>query len=173
MDICVYMSQNFGFISFPDQLTTGSSIMPHKKNPDVFELIRGKCNKIQSLHTEMVLITNNLPSGYHRDFQLLKEHSISAFHEVEDILDIFNYAIKQIIIKDIDLQDEKYQYLFTVDSMNTLVMDGHSFRDAYQQVGAQVQSGTYNPESAKEHTHIGSMGNLCLDKIREKFDLIK
>lgn len=173
MDVCVYMSQNFGFISFPDQLTTGSSIMPHKKNPDVFELIRGKCNKIQSLYTEMVLITNNLPSGYHRDFQLLKEHSISAFHEVENILDIFNYAIKQIIIKDIDLQDEKYQYLFTVDSMNTLVMDGHSFRDAYQQVGAQVQSGTYSPESAKEHTHIGSMGNLCLDKIREKFDLIK
>lgn len=171
MDICVYMSQNFGFISFPDQLTTGSSIMPHKKNPDVFELIRGKCNKIQSLYTEMLLITNNLPSGYHRDFQLLKEHSISTFHEVENILDIFNYAIKQIIIKDIDLQDEKYQYLFTVDSMNTLVMDGHSFRDAYQQVGTQVQDGTYSPESAKEHTHIGSMGNLCLDKIREKFDL--
>lgn len=171
MDICLYMSQNFGFISFPDKLTTGSSIMPHKKNPDVFELIRGKCNKIQALHTEMLLITNNLPSGYHRDFQLLKEHSITAFEEVKQILDIFEYAIKQIKIQDIDLHDEKYQYLYTVDSINTLVINGLSFRDAYQQIGAQVQSGTYTPEQAKEHTHIGSLGNLCLDKIREKFDL--
>ncbi|WP_299685118.1 argininosuccinate lyase [uncultured Dokdonia sp.] len=170
MDICLYMSQNFGFISFPDQFTTGSSIMPHKKNPDVFELIRGKCNKIQSLHTEMLLITNNLPSGYHRDFQLLKENSITAFQEVKEVLDIFNYAIQQIIIKDIDLQDEKYQHLFTVDSINTLVMNGHSFRDAYQQIGSQVQAGTYSPESAKSHTHMGSMGNLCLDKIQQKMD---
>ncbi len=120
MDICLYMSQNFGFISFPDELTTGSSIMPHKKNPDVFELIRGKCNKIQALHTEMLLITNNLPSGYHRDFQLLKENMINAFEDVKDILDIFNYAIQQVIVKDIDLTDEKYQYLFTVDSINNL-----------------------------------------------------
>lgn len=170
MDICLYMSQNFGFISFPDQLTTGSSIMPHKKNPDVFELIRGKCNKIQSLHTEMLLITNNLPSGYHRDFQVLKEHSITAFYEVEEILDIFNYAIQQIIIKDIDLKEEKYQYLFTVDSINTLVMNGLSFREAYQEIGAQVQAGTYSPASAKAHTHIGSMGNLCLEEIRKKFE---
>ncbi|WP_299210590.1 argininosuccinate lyase [uncultured Dokdonia sp.] len=169
MDICLYMSQNFGFISFPDALTTGSSIMPHKKNPDVFELIRGKCNKIQALHTEMLLITNNLPSGYHRDFQLLKEHSITAFEDVIEILTIFEYAIKQIKILDIDLSDEKYHYLYTVDSINTLVINGDSFRDAYQKVGAQVQSGTYTPADAKEHTHIGSMGNLCLDKIREKF----
>jgi argininosuccinate lyase len=171
MDICLYMSQNFGFITFPDALTTGSSIMPHKKNPDVFELIRGKCNKIQALHTEILLITNNLPSGYHRDFQVLKEHGITAFQEVMEILDIFNYAIKQIKILDIDLNDEKYQYLYTVDSINTLVMEGHSFRDAYQQVGAQVQSGTYTPADAKEHTHIGSMGNLCLEKIKEKMNL--
>ncbi|MFC4635029.1 argininosuccinate lyase [Dokdonia ponticola] len=170
MDICLYMSQNFGFITFPDALTTGSSIMPHKKNPDVFELIRGKCNKIQALHTEMLLITNNLPSGYHRDFQLLKEHSITAFEEVIEILTIFEYAIKQIQILDIDLTDEKYQYLYTVDSINTLVINGASFRDAYQEVGAQVQSGTYTPATAMAHTHIGSMGNLCLDKIQKKWD---
>ena len=170
MDICLYMSQNFGFISFPDELTTGSSIMPHKKNPDVFELIRGKSNKIQSLYTEMLLITNNLPSGYHRDFQLLKENMIAAFEDLKDILDIFNYAIQQIIVKDVDLNDEKYQYLFTVDSINNLVVDGMSFREAYQQVGGEVQSGTYKPDLGKQHSHVGSIGNLSLDKIREKFD---
>ena len=169
MDICLYMSQNFDFISFPKELTTGSSIMPHKKNPDVFELIRGKCNKIQALHTEMLLITNNLPSGYHRDFQLLKENIINAFEDVKDILDIFNYAIQQIIVKDIDLNDEKYKYLFTVDSINNLVVDGMSFRDAYKKIGEQVQAGTYKAGITKRHTHIGSIHNLCLDKIREKF----
>ena len=169
MDICLYMSQNFDFISFPDELTTGSSIMPHKKNPDVFELIRGKCNKIQAFHTEMLLITNNLPSGYHRDFQLLKENVINAFEDVKDILDIFNYAIQQVIVKDIDLNDDKYKYLFTVDSINNLVVDGQSFRDAYQQIGAQVQSGTYKPDMSKKHSHIGSIHNLCLEDIRNKF----
>jgi argininosuccinate lyase len=169
MDICLYMSQNFGFITFPDELTTGSSIMPHKKNPDVFELIRGKCNKIQALHTEMLLITNNLPSGYHRDFQLLKENIINAFEDVKDILDIFNYAIEQIIIKDVDLKDDKYKYLFTVDSINNLVVSGMSFRDAYKGIGSQIQSDTYQPELGQEHSHIGSIHNLCLDKIRDKF----
>ena len=169
MDICLYMSQNFGFISFPDELTTGSSIMPHKKNPDVFELIRGKCNKIQALYTEMVLITNNLPSGYHRDFQLLKENMISAIEDVKDILDIFNYAIQQVDVKHIDLNDKKYQYLFTVDNMNTLVEQGMSFREAYQNIGKEVQEGTYKPDTSKRHTHIGSIGNLSLDSIREKF----
>jgi len=169
MDVCLYMSQNFDFISFPDDLTTGSSIMPHKKNPDVFELIRGKCNKIQALHTEMLLITNNLPSGYHRDFQLLKENSINAFEDVKDILDIFNFSIQQIILKDIDLNDEKYQYLFTVDSINNLVVDGLSFREAYQQIGAQIQSGNYKPDMSKQHSHIGSIGNLCLKQIKDKF----
>ncbi|MCF6294648.1 MAG: argininosuccinate lyase [Flavobacteriaceae bacterium] len=169
MDICLYMSQNFDFISFPDALTTGSSIMPHKKNPDVFELIRGKCNKIQALHTEMLLITNNLPSGYHRDFQLLKENMITAFEDVNDILDIFNYAIQQVIVKEIDLKDEKYKHLFTVDSINNLVVEGLSFREAYQQIGEEVKTGTYKPEPSKQHTHIGSIHNLCLDKIREKF----
>ncbi|WP_026777869.1 argininosuccinate lyase [Polaribacter sp. Hel_I_88] len=169
MDVCLYMSQNFGFISFPDELTTGSSIMPHKKNPDVFELIRGKCNKIQALHTEMVMITNNLPTGYHRDFQLLKENIIAAFEDVKDILDIFNYSIQQVIVKDIDLNDEKYQYLFTVDSINNLVVEGMSFREAYQKIGGEVQKGTYKPDLGKQHTHEGSIHNLSLDKIREKY----
>jgi len=170
MDICLYMSQNFGFVSFPDELTTGSSIMPHKKNPDVFELIRGKCNKIQALQTEMILITNNLPSGYHRDFQLLKENMILAFEELKDILDIFDYAIKQIQITKTDLNDDKYKYLFTVDSINNLVVDGLSFREAYQQIGAQVQEGKYEPNTSKEHSHIGSIHNLCLEDIRNKLN---
>ena len=171
MDVCLYMSQNFGFISFPDELTTGSSIMPHKKNPDVFELIRGKCNKIQALHSEMLLITNNLPTGYHRDFQLLKENIIAAFEDVKDILDIFNYSIQQVIVKDIDLNDEKYQYLFTVDSINNLVVEGMSFREAYQKIGGQVQEGTYKPDLGKQHTHLGSIHNLGLDKIKAKYPL--
>jgi argininosuccinate lyase len=169
MDVCLYMSQNFNFISFPDELTTGSSIMPHKKNPDIFELIRGKCNKIQALQTEMILITNNLPTGYHRDYQLLKENMINAFEEVKNILDILNYSIQQVIVKDIDLTDEKYQYLFTVDSINNLVEEGMSFREAYKQIGDQVQSGNYTPDLGKQHSHIGSIHNLCLDKIREKY----
>jgi len=169
MDICLYMSQNFDFISFPDELTTGSSIMPHKKNPDVFELIRGKCNKIQALQTEMILITNNLPSGYHRDFQLLKENMIAAFEEVKNILDIFNFSIQQIKIKEVDPTDKKYQFLFTVDNMNTLVENGMTFRDAYQKIGAEVEAGTYEPDSSKKHSHVGSIHNLCLDKIRAKF----
>jgi len=169
MDVCLYMSQNFDFISFPDELTTGSSIMPHKKNPDVFELIRGKCNKIQALHSEMLLITNNLPSGYHRDFQLLKENIINAFEEVKDILDVFNYSIQQVIVKDIDLNDEKYQYLFTVDSINNLVVEGMSFREAYQKIGEQVQNNNYKPDLGKQHTHLGSIHNLGLEKIKNKF----
>ncbi|MGH1385834.1 argininosuccinate lyase [Kordia sp.] len=169
MDICLYMSQNFDFISFPDELTTGSSIMPHKKNPDVFELIRGKCNKIQALYTEMLLITNNLPSGYHRDYQLLKEHMIAAFEDTKDMLEIFNYSIQQVNVKAIDLNDEKYKYLFTVDSINNLVVEGISFREAYQKIGKQVQDGTYSSAASKKHTHIGSIHNLCLDGIRRKF----
>jgi argininosuccinate lyase len=117
----------------------------------------------------MLLITNNLPSGYHRDFQLLKSAMIAAFEDVKDILDIFNYAIQQIIVKDVDLTDEKYQYLFTVDSINNLVVEGTSFREAYQQIGRQVQAGTYKPDLGKKHSHAGSIHNLCLDKIREKF----
>ncbi|MBP1838265.1 argininosuccinate lyase [Formosa algae] len=172
MDICLYNSQNFGFIAFPDELTTGSSIMPHKKNPDVFELIRGKCNKIQALQTEMVLITNNLPSGYHRDYQLLKENMIQALEDTKDILDIFNFSIAQVKVKDIDLHDDKYKFLFTVDNINTLVVEGMSFRDAYKKIGGEVEAGTYVPDDSKKHTHLGSIHNLGLDKISEKFPKI-
>ena len=170
MDICLYMSQNFDFITFPNELTTGSSIMPHKKNPDVFELIRGKCNKIQVLYSEMVLITNNLPSGYHRDFQLLKENMINAFTEMDTILEVFNYAIQQIIVKPIDVNHEKYNYLYTVDNINNLVADGMPFRDAYLQIGKQVHDGSYVPDTSKKHTHIGSINNLNLEEIRLKFE---
>ena len=169
MDICLYMSQNFNFISFPDELTTGSSIMPHKKNPDVFELIRGKCNKIQALYSEMLLLTNNLPSGYHRDYQLLKENMIDAIETTKDVLDIFEYSIQQIIVNDIDLTDEKYKYLFTVDSINNLIIDGMSFRDAYKNIGEKVQSGTYQQDEGRAHTHLGSIHNLGLEKIKEKY----
>jgi len=168
MDICLYMSQNFDFISFPNELTTGSSIMPHKKNPDVFELIRGKSNKIQALQVEMTLITNNLPSGYHRDFQLLKENMINAINDMVDILDVFNYAIQQINVHDIDLKNDKYKYLFTVDNINTMVENGLPFREAYQEIGQQIQSDTYKPDYSKQHSHQGSIHNLCLSEIRQK-----
>ena len=169
MDICLYMSQNFGFISFPDELTTGSSIMPHKKNPDVFELIRGKCNKIQALQTEMVMITNNLPSGYHRDFQLLKENMINVIEEMKGILSIFNFAIQKAKVHEFDLKDDKYKYLFTVDNINNLVVEGMSFREAYQQIGSEVERDIYLPDTTKKHTHLGSIHNLCLREIRHKF----
>ncbi len=168
MDICLYMSQNFSFISFPDELTTGSSIMPHKKNPDVFELIRGKCNKLQSISNEMILITNNLPSGYHRDYQLIKENSIYSVENMKEILDVFAHSIAQITVKDIDLSEEKYKYLFTVDSINDLVMQGQSFRDAYKEIGGQVQNNTYKPVALKDHSHLGSKDNLALEEIRKK-----
>lgn len=169
MDICLYMSQNFDFIGFPDQLTTGSSIMPHKKNPDVFELIRGKCNKIQALPTEMILITNNLPSGYHRDYQLLKENMMSGIENMTSILEIFNYSINQIQVKSIEESDPKYKFMYSVDKIDALVEQGISFREAYQQIGQQINAGSYQPGSTKTHTHEGSMGNLCLDQIKAKF----
>lgn len=169
MDICLYTSQNFDFIGFPDQLTTGSSIMPHKKNPDVFELIRGKSNKIQALPTEMILITNNLPSGYHRDYQLLKENMIDAIETTNSILEVFDYSINQIKVKTVDQSDPKYKYMYSVDKINSLVEQGVSFREAYQQIGKQINNGTYKAGSPKNHTHQGSIGNLCLDKIRAKF----
>lgn len=169
MDICLYMSQNFGFISFPDQLTTGSSIMPHKKNPDVFELIRAKCNHLQSLPSQIQMMTNNLPSGYHRDFQLLKSPMISAFETIKTVLSIFDYGLQHIEVKSVDLNDEKYKYLFTVDSINALVQSGATFRSAYKTIGEQVQKGTYVSDVRQKHTHIGSIDNLALDKIKAKF----
>lgn len=172
MDICLYCSQNFGFIKFPDALTTGSSIMPHKKNPDVFELVRGKCNQLQAIPNEMLLISNNLPSGYHRDFQLLKEHSIKAIEDMKLVLEILEFSIAQVQVQAVDLTDEKYHYLFTVDAISDLVTAGVPFRDAYKQIGEQVENGSFKAGNTREHSHIGSMDNLCLDKIKEKFHAI-
>ena len=169
MDICLYMSQNFDLISFPENLTTGSSIMPHKKNPDVFELIRGKCNSIQGLSSQIQMMTNNLPSGYHRDFQLLKSPMVTAFETLKTVLSVFDYGLQQVEVKSVDLKDEKYKYLFTVDSINSLVQNGATFREAYQIIGAQVQDGTYQCETRHNHTHIGGIDNLALDKIKAKF----
>ena len=168
MDICLYMSQNFGFITFPDALTTGSSIMPHKKNPDVFELIRAKCNKIQALPHEFTLITNNLPSGYHRDLQLLKEGLIPAFSTLKSCLEMATYSLKNIKVKTDIVEDEKYDYLFSVEEVNKLVQKGIPFREAYKIVGKNIQEGTFKPDKNVHHTHEGSISNLCLDEIVKK-----
>jgi argininosuccinate lyase len=168
MDVCLYMSQNFDFISLPAHLTTGSSIMPHKKNPDVFELIRGKCNKIQALPYEITLITNNLPSGYHRDLQLLKEGLFPALQNLKACLDIAIFSVKDITVKDNILKDKKYDYLFTVDTLNEMVVAGIPFRDAYKAVAEQLEAGTYQSPKETKHTHEGSINNLCLDAIKDK-----
>ncbi|MEM9299190.1 MAG: argininosuccinate lyase [Bacteroidota bacterium] len=170
MDICLYMSQNFGFISFPDQLTTGSSIMPHKKNPDVFELVRAKCNKIQALPSEFMAITNNLPSGYHRDFQLLKESLLPSIESLKSCLTVSEYALSQLIVKEEVINDPKYDYLFSVEVVNELVTQGMSFRDAYKQVAEDIANGTYNPQKTVNHTHMGSIGNLGNGDIEEKME---
>lgn len=173
MDICLYMNQNFNFISFPDELTTGSSIMPHKKNPDVFELIRGKCNKLQALPYEFTLITNNLPSGYHRDLQLLKEGLIPSFSTLKSCLEMLTYSLKNIQVKTNIVDDERYLYLFSVEEVNKLVLNGTPFRDAYKIVGENIQNGNFNPNKSVNHTHKGSIGNLCLDEIVEKYQIAK
>lgn len=170
MDICLYMNQNFGFVSFPHSLTTGSSIMPHKKNPDVFELIRAKCNRIQALPNELTLLTNNLPSGYHRDMQLTKECLFPAIIQLKNCLDIFTRMLEHIEVnKKIFANDNLYKNLFTVEKVNELVLSGIPFRDAYHQVAELVQQGTFEPLTALSHTHEGSMGNLCNDEISELF----
>lgn len=168
MDITLYLSQNFSFISLPQHLTTGSSIMPHKKNPDIFELIRGKCNKIQALPYEITLITNNLPSGYHREFQLLKEGLFPALQTLKSCLEMAHYSIKEIKVNENILDDRKYDYLFTVDALNELVTQGVPFRDAYKIVGNQVDEGTFVSPKVTNHTHEGSINNLCLDEIVAK-----
>ncbi|MCL5247175.1 argininosuccinate lyase [Cellulophaga sp. 20_2_10] len=168
MDICLYMSQNFNFISFPDELTTGSSIMPHKKNPDVFELIRGKCNKLQSIPNQLILITNNLPSGYHRDLQLVKEVIIPAIQDVKACLEILTFSLKEVRVNETILDDPKYDYLFSVDTLNELVLNGVPFRDAYKKMGKEINEGTFSPKKDIKHTHQGSLGNLCLQEIRNK-----
>lgn len=170
MDICLYMSQNFDFITFPNELTTGSSIMPHKKNPDVFELIRAKCNKIQAVPNQLTLITNNLPSGYHRDLQLVKEVIVPAIQEIKACLEMMTFSLKEIEINQAILEDPKYDYLFSVDTLNELVKSGMPFRDAYKSMGKAIENGTFKPKRNIVHTHEGSLGNLCLDGIREKME---
>lgn len=170
MDICLYMSQNFDFVSFPDELTTGSSIMPHKKNPDVFELIRGKCNRIQALPNELILLTNNLPSGYQRELQLLKDALIPAIQTLKSCLEMMTFSIKNIRVNENILDDSRYDYLFTVEEVNRLVQEGTPFREAYKIVGAKVEKGEFKPDKNVNHTHFGSIGNLCLEEIRGKME---
>lgn len=168
MDICLYMSQNFDFVSFPDELTTGSSIMPHKKNPDVFELVRGKCNKLQSIPNQLTMVINNLPSGYHRDLQLVKEIIVPAIQDMKACLEIMTFSIREIKVNNGILEDSKYDYLFSVDTLNELVQNGMPFRDAYKQMGKEIDAGTFTPKRNINHTHEGSLGNLCLEEIRKK-----
>ena len=168
MDVCLFMCQNFGFISFPDELTTGSSIMPHKKNPDVFEIMRGKCNRLQSVPNEISLLTANLPLGYHRDLQLLKDIIFPVTTEICSCLDMCDFMLQNIRVNGDILSDSRYDYLFTVEDVNRLALGGMPFRDAYREVGMQVQRGEYKPTKEVHHTHEGSIGNLCNDRIAEK-----
>ena len=170
MDACLYLNQNFGFISFPDELTTGSSIMPHKKNPDVFELIRSHCNRIQALPNEIMLMTTNLPSGYHRDFQLIKEHIIPAFANLNDCLQMTGLMVSNIEIKKDLLKDEKYAFLFSVEEVNKLVLQGIPFRDAYKRVGADIEAGKFTHSISPVHTHEGSIGNLHNNEISQAME---
>ncbi|MFL5765843.1 MAG: argininosuccinate lyase [Bacteroidia bacterium] len=158
-DVCIYMNQNFGFISFPDKLTTGSSIMPHKKNPDVFELIRAKCNRIQSLPNELTLLCNNLPSGYHRDMQLTKEILFPAIDDLKDCLEMIAYMLRHIRVKDNILSDERYKLLYSVEAVNKLVLDGVPFRDAYREIGKQIAEGQFVTDKVVAHSHKGSIGD--------------
>jgi len=173
MDACLYMSQNFGFISFPDELTTGSSIMPHKKNPDVFELIRAHCNRIQAVPNELTLLVNNLPSGYHRDLQLTKEILFPSIEELKACIQLMHLMFSNISVKDNILDDPRYKYLFSVEAVNELVNKGIPFRDAYKQVGNQIEKGDFNFDSKKlHHTHEGSIGNLSNEHIIEEMQKV-
>lgn len=165
MDACLFLNQNFGFISFPAELTTGSSIMPHKKNPDVFELIRSHCNRIKALPNEIMMMTTNLPSGYHRDLQLLKEHLFPAFKTLKDCVEMAGLMLNNIEVKKNILADEKYKYLFSVEEVNKLVLQGIPFRDAYKKVGLDIENNVYSYATDVHHTHEGSIGNLCNEEI--------
>jgi argininosuccinate lyase len=171
-DVCLFMSQNFGFVSLPDNLTTGSSIMPHKKNPDVFELLRSHCNKLQSLPNEILLMVNNLPSGYFRDLQVVKEVFIPSFSELKSCLDIATYAISFLKVNDKVLDDKKYDFIFSVEEVNRLVNEGVPFRDAYKHVGQKIMEGSFIPVKKLRHTHEGSIGNLCNTEISSKMENI-
>ena len=168
MDACLYLNQNFSFISFPAELTTGSSIMPHKKNPDVFELIRSHCNRIKALPNEIMLMTTNLPSGYHRDLQLLKEHLFPAFRTLQDCMQMAGLMLNNIEIRKDILEEEKYKYLFSVEEVNKLVNSGMPFRDAYKKVGMDIESGKFSYSTHIQHTHQGSIGNLGTAEIKRQ-----
>ena len=170
-DVVLYMNQNFGFISFPDELTTGSSIMPHKKNPDVFELVRGKCNVLQSLPNELMLLTSNLPSGYHRDLQLTKDVIFPAFNKIVDCINITTYMLSQVQVKEGLLDDEKYDVLFSVDAVNNLVVEGKPFRDAYKIVGGDIAEGKFKRPEQLNYQHLGSIGNLANDQIAQLMEM--
>lgn len=173
-DVCLYLSQNFDFISFPKEFTTGSSIMPHKKNPDIFELVRARCNRIQALPNELILLTGNLPSGYHRDVQLTKEILFPAIDSLKECLEILSYTLPNIQVREGILEDEKYKYLFSVEKINEEVKRGSSFREAYVKVGQEIENNEFQFEVGKlNHTHQGSIGNLCLDKIEYQFNKLK
>lgn len=165
MDVCLFINQNFGFISFPDELTTGSSIMPHKKNPDVAELLRAKTNRMKALPMEVTMVLSNLPSGYHRDMQLLKEILMPAFDEILDCLDIATFMLENMKVKSGLLEDAKYDLLFSVERVNELVIQGVPFRDAYRQVGKEIEEGSYQAPRELKHSHEGSIGNLQLEEI--------
>lgn len=171
-DVCLFMSQNFGFVALPDELTTGSSIMPHKKNPDVFELVRSHCNKIQAIPYQISLMTNNLPSGYFRDLQILKEVFLPSFEELMDCISIAGFAIDHMTVNTHLLEDNRYKYVFSVEDVNKMVQQGVPFRDAYKMVGSQINAGTYEPSREIEHTHPGSIGNLCLEQISGKMETV-
>jgi len=172
MDICLYLGQNHGFISFPEEYTTGSSIMPHKKNPDVFELIRARSNKLKSLSNEITLITTNLPSGYHRDLQMIKENFMPAFQNLKECLYMTSFMLEKIRIHSDIVKDEKYRYMFSVELVNQLVLEGLPFRDAYVEVGKRIEQGAFDIPDALEHTHEGSLGNLCNDQIADRFQKV-
>ena len=170
MDICLYMGKNFNFISFPDNLTTGSSIMPHKKNPDLFELVRGKCNSLEALPNQLTLLTTNLPSGYHRELQLTKGPIIDAIQEIKSCLEILVFSLPNIKVKKNITNLDIYDELFTVDTLNQEVLDGKPFRDAYRELGNAIEKNTFKPNRDVKHSHIGSIGNLGLDIIRKKME---
>ncbi|MFI3263331.1 MAG: argininosuccinate lyase [Rikenellaceae bacterium] len=172
MDNCMFISQNFNFISYPAELTTGSSIMPHKKNPDVWELIRGKCNIVQSLPSTIMLMTTNLPLGYNRDMQLLKESLFPALNELRDCISMACYMLDNISVKEGIVDDKMYDYIFSVESVNNMVLSGVPFREAYKNIGLDIENGTYTPSRSVNHTHEGSIGNLCTAQIKELMDSV-
>jgi len=173
MDVVLYSSQNYHFLTLPKEYTTGSSIMPHKKNPDVFELLRGKCNLLQALPGQVSMLINNLPAGYHRDFQLLKEVIFPAIHSMKECLEMIAFVLPQLKIHDNLLDDPKYAYLFTVEKVNELVLEGVPFRDAYKQVGEMVEKNEFVPGNKISHVHEGSIGQLCNKEIFQKWKLVK